>query len=76
MSAPSRDELIVVILRSTTATRAIERELVDGLGARALGESVYLLADRAGVAGRAREMIEEMARLGGSAVLGHAAILR
>lgn len=76
MSASPRDELILVILRATAATDAIERELIDSLGARALGERVYLLADDAGIAARARAMVEEIARVGGSAVLGHSAIVR
>jgi hypothetical protein len=76
MSPSTRDALIVVILRANAATEAIEHELIDRLGARAVGERVYLLADGAGVAQRAREMVEEIARRGGSAVLGHAAVLR
>jgi hypothetical protein len=76
MSASSGDALIFVILRATAATDAIERELVDRMGARAAGEGVYLLAAGAGAARRARELVEEIARGGGSAVLGHAAIVR
>jgi len=76
MSSPARDELIVVILRGTAATHAVERELIERLNARIVGEGVYLLAGGPVASRRAREMVEEIARLGGSAVLGHAAIVQ
>ena len=58
-----------MILRPPSGS-AFERELKDCLGAEVLNEGVYLFAAAAEKKQRAGELVEEIARQGGSALLG------